>query len=104
MEIPNDHVPIKTREVWLLKICEEYVDKYLGFDNVTALISQVEAVQPKKKEDRFMQSNWLPSKICLPFRKSKVLNYSLGTNVPNLIILLCLTPDDFIHHRDSLAL
>lgn len=43
-----------TWKVWLLKICEEYVDKYLGFDNVTALISQVEAVQPKKKEDRFI--------------------------------------------------
>lgn len=39
--IPNDDAPAEMRKLWLLDLCQKYVDTYLGFDNVNALVDQV---------------------------------------------------------------
>ena len=51
--IPSKQVDKESRQKWFMHLCQEYVERYLGYEEVSSIVSQANALQ-KKTEGPFI--------------------------------------------------
>ena len=45
--IPSKDVSKESRQKWFMDLCQEYVERYLGYDDVMSIVNQTNALQKK---------------------------------------------------------